>query len=88
MVMGDHVEGVVESWGDATKEERRDMLQMMLEAVYVDVTRGEIVCLKPKPNFLPLFNLDAPIETIAGVLVTGDPDGIRTHDLRRDRPIC
>ena len=61
---------------------------MMLEAVYVDVAKGEIVCVRPKSNFLPLFNLEAPVETRAGMLVTGDPDGIRTHDLRRDRPIC
>jgi hypothetical protein len=76
MVLGDHVEGIVEAWDYASKEERCDTLRMMLEAVYVDVGGGKIVFLKPKTNFLPLFNLEEPIETMAGILVAGDPDGI------------
>jgi hypothetical protein len=76
MVIGDHVEVIVEAWDYASKEERCDTLRMMLEAVYVDVGGGKIVFLKPKTNFLPLFNLEEPIETMAGILVAGDPDGI------------
>ncbi len=67
MKLGDHVEGIVEAWGSASTEERRDMLRMMLEAVYVDVAKGEIVCVTPKSNFPPLFNLEAPVETRAGL---------------------
>ncbi len=64
------------------------MLRVMLEAVYVDVDLGKVVGISPKPSFLALFNLKEPLTTTGAVLVTGDPDGIRTHDLRRDRPIC
>ena len=60
----------------ATKEEQRDMLRLMLDAVYVDMPTGKVVGLKPKFAFLPLFNLEAPLEASEAILVTGDPEGI------------
>ena len=44
---------------------------MMLDAVYVDMARGLVIGLKPKPEFLPLFNLGEPVTTGASELVTG-----------------
>jgi len=38
-------------WPRATLEEKRDMLRLILTAVYVDVTTGEITGLEPKPAF-------------------------------------
>ena len=67
VTLGDHVEGVVAAWEIATKEERHEMLQMMLDAVYIDMTTKEVVGLRPKAAFLPLFNLDEPVK--AGELV-------------------
>lgn len=75
--LGDHVEGVVETWGQATKEERRDMLRIVSDAVYVDMTSATVVGVTPKPSFLPLFNLQEPLRAASGLLVTGDPDGVR-----------
>ncbi len=74
--LGDHVEGLVEAWHRATKEERHQLLTMMLDAVYVDVNAGLVVGLKPKPAFLPLFNLKEPIRAREVLLVTGDPERI------------
>jgi hypothetical protein len=68
--VGDHVEGRVVAWQGATKEERRDMLRTMLEAVYVDFTAKVVVGLKPKPSFLPLFNLGEPVGAGEIVLAT------------------
>ena len=39
------------------------LLTMMLDAVYVDMTQGLVLGLKPKPEFLPLFNLGEPVTT-------------------------
>ena len=86
--LGDHVEGMVVAWQEATKEERRDMLRLMLDAVYVDMPTGKVVGLRPKPAFLPLFSLEKPVQAGEMVLVTGDPEGIRTLDLHRDRVAC
>ena len=47
------------------------MLSMMLDAVYVDMTQGLVLGLKPKPEFLPLFNLGEPVTTGDAELVTG-----------------
>ena len=44
---------------------------MMLDAVYVDIAQGLVLGLKPKPEFLPLFNLSEPVTTGASELVTG-----------------
>jgi len=62
ITLGDNVEGVVAAWEIATKEERKDMLQMMLDAVYIDMTSKQVVGLKPKAAFLPLFNLGDPVK--------------------------
>ena len=39
------------------------MLHMMADAVYVDMKTKEVVGLKPKAAFLPLFNLGDPVNT-------------------------
>ena len=75
---GDHIEGLVEAWGSATLEERHQLLSMMLDAVYVDMTQGLVIGLKPKPEFLPLFNLDEPVTTGDSELVTGGMEQSRT----------
>ena len=67
VTLGDNVEGVVDAWELATKEERREM---MLDAVYIDMTTKEVVGLKPKAAFLPLFNLDEPVKAGEVVLAT------------------
>ena len=61
----------MEAWGAATLEERHQLLSMMLDAVYVDMTQGMVLGLKPKPEFLPLFNLGEPVTTGDSELVTG-----------------
>jgi len=44
---------------------------MMLDAVYVGMNQGLVPGLKPKPEFLPLFNLGEPVTTGDSELVTG-----------------
>ena len=46
------------------------MLSMMLDGVYVDMVLGLVLGLKPKPEFLPLFNLGEPVTTGDLELVT------------------
>jgi len=60
---------VTEESGDAGG--RHQLLSMMLDAVYVDMAKGLVLGLKPKPEFLPLFNLDEPVTTCDSELVTG-----------------
>ena len=47
------------------------MLTIMLDGVYVDMMHGLVLGLKPKPEFLPLFNLGEPVTTGDLELVTG-----------------
>ena len=54
------------------------MLSMMLDAVYVDMAQGLLLGLKPKPEFLPLFNLGEPVTTGDSELVTGRMEQSRT----------
>ena len=72
--LGDHIEGLVEAWAMATKEERHQLLTIMLDAVYVDMKSAEVVGVKPKPEFLPLFNLKEPVRSGKTVLVTSGMD--------------
>ena len=50
----------------------------MLDAVYVDMTQGLVQGHKPKPEFLPLFNLGEPVTTGDAELVTGGVEQSRT----------
>ena len=68
---GDHIEGLLEAWGAATLEESHQLLSIMLDGVYVDMVQGLVFYLKPKPEFLPLFNLGEPVTTGGSELVTG-----------------
>lgn len=89
--LGDHIEGLVEAWTAATKEERHQLLSMMLDAVYVDMQAGQIVGVKPKAEFLPLFSLDEPVRAGETVLVTGGvdppPSPPQTHLEQQNRHI-
>ena len=51
---------------------------MMLDAVYVDMAQGLVLGLKPKPEFLPLFNLGEPVTTGDAELGTGGMEQGRT----------
>jgi len=75
---GDHIEGLLEAWGAATLEERHQLLSIMLDGVYVNMVQGLVLGLKPKPEFLPLFNLDEPVTTGDSELVTGGMEQSRT----------
>ena len=91
LVLGDHVEGLLEAWKWATREEKRDILRMMLEAVYVDVPGAKAVALQVKAAYKPLFRAwlengePQPCLLRFSDVVLGDPEGIRTLDLHRDR---
>ena len=62
---------MLEAWSAASLEKRHQLLIMMPDAVYVDMAQGLVLGLKPKPEFLPLFNLGEPITTGDSELVTG-----------------
>ena len=62
---------MLEAWSAGTLEERHQLLIMMLDAVYVDMAQGLVLGLKPKPEFLPLFNLGEPVTIGDSELVTG-----------------
>ena len=47
---------------------------------YVDMTQGLVLGLKPKPEFLPLFNLGEPVTTGDSELVTGGMEQTPTPD--------
>ena len=64
--------------GGATLEERHQLLTMMLDGLYVDMAQGLVLGLKPKPEFLPLFNLGEPVTTGDSELVTGGMEQSRT----------
>lgn len=72
--LGDHIEGLVEAWEAATKEERHRLLTMMLRAVIVDMKRGKVVGVEPKVEFLPLFSLKEPVKSGEMILVTSGMD--------------
>ena len=94
MKAGQELAGMLKIWDEATDEEKSQMLRLMLEAVYCDTEARAIISLKPKAAFLPLFSLCQGLMEKGGLFFApafagiGDPEGIRTLDFRRDRPVC
>ncbi len=54
--------------GAGNKEDQGNMLRLMLDAVYVDMTTGKVIGLKPKFAFLPLFKPGGAIGGKRGAL--------------------
>jgi hypothetical protein len=48
---------------------------MALEAVYIDMESGKVVAIKPKPAFLPLFNLEEPATAGSKIWFLATPMG-------------
>jgi len=44
-----------ELWPQASPEDQRDLLRLMLREVRVDVITGRVVSLRPQPVFIPIF---------------------------------
>ena len=91
---GEKLKSMSAIWDGANEQEKARMLAMMLEAVYCDAGLKRIIALKPRQVFLPLFTLCDSLQEKNGLIFSpdfvgiGDPDGIRTHDLHRDRVAC
>ena len=85
---GIYMEDLPGLWRSATIDERRAIALTILDAVYVDVDSRCVVSIQPKADFLPLLATASPTWGLAGKLLHGDPDRIRTDDLHRDRVAC
>jgi hypothetical protein len=55
---GETLESLGAVWEEAPLEHKRDTLQVIFKAVYVDVLGKRLVCVKPYPQFAPLFRMD------------------------------
>lgn len=95
MIMaGEKLKNMLAIWGEAKEGEKAKILTLMLDAVYCDLKKKEIIALKPKPPFLPVFSLCDGLKENDGLIFVpervsiGDPEGIRTPDLHRDRVAC
>ena len=84
-----YVEDLPALWRAATLDERRAILLTALDAVYIDMDTSRLVAIQPKADFLPLLAAASPTLGLAGKsLLLGDPEGIRTPDLQRDKLVC
>ena len=86
--VGDYVGDLPNLYRAATLEERRAIVLTVLDAVYVDVDNRQVVSIQPKADFLPLLAAASPTWGLAGPMLHGDPDRIRTDDLQLDKLAC
>ena len=74
---------VAEAWDQANQEQRNNIAKTLLEQIRVE--DNKVVAVKPRPELEPFFKLNFECHARD---IACDPDGIRTHDLLRDRQIC
>ena len=78
------VQNLPELWSAATLEERRDLLLTMLDGVYVEMKeQRSVVAIKPKPPFIPIFQVATSREGSGVVLLKKEeppvsPPGVST----------
>ncbi len=80
-------------WDAAIPEERAELLGRMMESLYVDFKTGQVLELVPRAGFRYVFEgtgITKPLACLASdhQLTIGDPEGIRTPDLQRDKLVC
>jgi hypothetical protein len=73
--------------------EKQRLLSLMLESVFCDVPAQRVMALQPRVPFVPVLSVCDALVRIDGPTgleseVAGDPEGIRTLDLHRDRVAC
>ena len=65
------MEDLPQLWEEARLTERRQLLLTMLDAIYVDtVDEKSVVAIRPKPAFMPLFEIATTREGGDVVLIT------------------
>jgi hypothetical protein len=55
---GKTLESLGQVWASAPRRYQRDMLRLIFEGIYIDMIEKRLVCVKPYPQFAPLFRLD------------------------------
>ena len=75
---------VVDAWREAKQEQRNKLTRVLFEEIKLD-SGGKVVAVKPKPELEPFFRLSYECHARD---IAGDPGGIRTPDLHRDRVAC
>ncbi len=75
---------VADAWRIATQEQRNKLTAVLFEEIKLD-SGGKVVAVKPRPEMEPFFKLSYGCHARD---IAGDPGGIRTPDLHRDRVAC
>ena len=71
---------VVEGWRAASQKQRNHLAKSLFKEV--EVRDRQVVAVRPIPELEPFFRVSYKCQ---GKSIAGDPDGIRTRDLRLDR---
>jgi len=69
---GEVLESLGAEWANAPKQYKRDMLRCIFEGVYIDMLTKRLVCVKPWPQFAPLFRMDGLEEREDGCFYCGE----------------
>jgi hypothetical protein len=74
---GEHIPGMAALWDEATPEERREMVMLLLEpgGLYYDLELKIIAALKPQPAFLSILRMLSGVveyDETKGIIVTGN----------------
>ena len=76
-------------WDKAVPGERASLLTSFAEKLYVDFATGQLLEIVPKSGFRYVLEAAQITRPVSGSeLTNGDPEGIRTPDLHRDRVAC
>ena len=82
-MLAEFLGNVTLAWDKANQEQRNKLAKAMFEQILVEDKK--VVAVKPQPELEPFFKLNLACHAKD---IACDPDGIRTHDLLRDRQIC
>ena len=74
---------VGDAWREASQDQRNKLARALFEQIQIQDSR--VVFVKPRPEVEVFFKISFECHTRD---IAGDPEGIRTPDLHRDRVAC
>ena len=77
------LDSVADAWKEATQEQRNRLAKSLFEEIIIE--DNKVISVKPTTELEPFFELNLECHTRD---IAGDPGGIRTPDLHRDRVAC
>ena len=66
LTAGQFLEALADVWAEATQTESKELIGLLLEAVFVDIADDCVVCVQPQASYVALFRQVTGLRDVDG----------------------